>query len=155
MFSVCSFYDMIVLGLSKRCQRDNWKYIYIYSFIIPTLDGDWRQFCSSFFRTFWKLARNIFVNIQNPQARWWAMNGGTGTMRFLTVDRQNPAESVEVGNVSSVIWPRCWSMMTRSLCTKMTDANRCWNLGCTTCSWFQWALTGPPDPVINGVKQLL
>lgn len=23
MFSVCSFYDMIVLGLSKRCQRDD------------------------------------------------------------------------------------------------------------------------------------
>ena len=31
------------------------------------------------------------------------MNGGTGTMRFLTLDRQNPAESVEVGSVSSII----------------------------------------------------
>ena len=31
------------------------------------------------------------------------MNGGTGTMRFLSVDRQHPAESVKVGSVSSII----------------------------------------------------
>ena len=121
--------------------------IYIYSFIIPPLDGGWRQFCSSFFRTFWKLARNMFLisKIHKQDGEQW-MEVLVPCDFFLLIDNIQPNQ------LKLVVYPplfdqdvEAWSP---GVCVqKMTDANRCWNLGCTTCSWFQWALTGPPDPV--------